>query len=334
MRFFAIFILIISLLKGNTIIKIATYNVENLFDLKKSGREYQEYIPNTNSKWNLKNYNIKLKNLARVIKDVNADIIALQEIESLQALKDLRYKLKYNGVYYRYYKITQYKDTTTKVAILSKIPFVYTHEIAVKSSYRYRNILEAKFKIDNEELYILVNHWKSKAGPESMRITSAKILLKRTKELGKNKNIILLGDFNSHYEENILFKRKRKHNDTNGKTGINDILKTKYYKNTAVNTTVDKGDFYNLWYDTKSLNRYSYIYRGKKEALDNILISSSLLKNKKITYLHNSISSYKPEYLMKGKRIYRWHLSRKKPRIHKGKGYSDHLCITAKFFVR
>lgn len=334
MKYFAIFIFFVTLLQGDKIVKIATYNVENLFDLKKSGYEYTEYIPNTKARWNHKNYNIKLKNITRVIKDINADIIALQEIESLQALKDLRYTLKQNGLYYQYYKIANYKHTTTKVAILSKIPFIYTHEVAVQSSYRYRNILEAKFKINNAEFYLLVNHWKSKAGPESMRIVSAKKLLKRTEELGKEKNIILIGDFNSHYEENILFNRKRKHNDTDGVTGINDVLNTKKYKNIASKSKIKSGDFYNLWYDSPIENRYSYIYRGKKEALDNILISSSLLTNTHIKYIDLSIDSYKPKYLLKGKSIYRWQTSRKKPRVHRGKGYSDHLAVTAKFLVK
>lgn len=313
--------------------KIATYNVENLFDLQKSGHEYKEYIPNTKSLWNQKNYNIKLKNISKIIKNINADIIGLQEIESLKALKDLRLNLKLQGLYYKYYKIAKYKKTSIKVAILSKIPFVYTQEIAVQSSYKYRNILEVKFKINNQYLYVLVNHWKSKAGPESMRVLSAKKLMKRVKELGINKNIIALGDFNSDYEEYILFKRKRRHNDTNGITGINDILKSKNYTKNAKDTQLILGDFYNLWYDTAKENRYSYIYRGKKEALDNILISSSLLQKGDISYVHNSIHSFKKSYLFKGKKIYRWQMSRKRPRIHKGKGYSDHLAVIAEFTV-
>ena len=333
MRHIALLVLYISLLQGEIHLKIATYNVENLFDLHRSGHEYKEYIPNTKARWNTKNYNIKLKNIARVIKDIDADIIGLQEIESQQALKDLRFILKQNGLYYQYYKIANYKETNIKVAFLSKVPFVYTHEVAVQSSYKYRNILEAKFKINDKNLFILVNHWKSKAGPESMRIVSAKKLLKRTQELGEDKNIILLGDFNSHYEENILFKRKRKHNDTDGVTGINNILNTLDYKARASSVDVDEGDFYNLWYDTQIDERYSYIYRGKKEALDNILVSSSLLQQSNVYYKHNSIKAFKPSYLLKGKSIYRWQTSRKKPRIHRGKGYSDHLAVTAEFVV-
>ncbi len=318
---------------GETTLKIATYNVENLFDLQRNGHEYKEYIPYAKSNWNDKNYRKKLKNIAKVIKDINPDIIGLQEIESLQALKDLRYTLKREGVYYQYYKIANLKSTTIKVAILSKIPFVYTHEIAVTSSYRYRNILEVKFKIGNEDLYILINHWKSKAGPESMRIVSAKKLRKRIEELGKNKNIIALGDFNSDYEEYEIFKRKRKHNDTDGITGINHILGTIKYQNSSLNIHLAPYDFYNLWYDTELEKRYSYIYRGKKEAMDSILVTAALLDKKCIDYKPHSITAFEKPYLFKGKEIYRWQTTRSRLRRHKGKGYSDHLPVIAEFVL-
>jgi len=318
---------------GETTLKIASYNIENLFDLKKSGNEYKEYVPNGPSNWNQKNYKIKLHNSAKVIKDINADIVALQEIESLQALKDLRTTLKQSGIYYRYYKIANRKNTTIKVAILSKIPFVYTKEISVTSTNRYRNILEAKFKIDGESLYLFVNHWKSKAGPESKRIVSAKALTKRVEKIGFDKNIILLGDFNSDYEEYIKFKRQRRHNDTYGKTGINHILKTINQKDKASRLKPIKNNFYNLWYDTDLDNRYSYIFRGKKESLDNILISQSLLNKHGVSYIHDSIRNFDKKYLFKKKSIYRWQLSHARVRKHKGKGYSDHLAVIAKFKI-
>ena len=325
MKTFLSLLFLISLVSGEKTLKIASYNVENLFDLQRNGNEYVEYIPNTNANWNSKTYKIKLNNLSRVIKDINADIIALQEIESLTALKDLRYSLKKQGLYYQYFKIANRKNTTTKVAILSKIPFAYVKEVYVTSSYRYRNILEAKFTINNKDLYLFVNHWKSKSGPESQRIISAKALRKRVKEMGSDKNIILLGDFNSDYEEYIKFKRKRKHNDTGGKTGLNHVMKTINDKNQI---------FYNLWYDIEENERWTYIFRGKKEALDNILISKSLKNNKNMYYKESSISSFKPQYLLKGKNIYRWKTRWKKPRIHKGKGYSDHLAVSAEFIVK
>jgi endonuclease/exonuclease/phosphatase family metal-dependent hydrolase len=322
-----------ALLFGDKTMSIASYNVENLFDLHKDGYEYQEYIPNTASQWNKRNYKIKLKNIAQVIADLNPDIIALQEIESLHALKDLRQELKNKGVYYQYYTIADKKNTTVKVALLSKLPFSYSKELQVNYSYKYRNILETKFLINNKELYIFTNHWKSKGGPESERIRSAKALLKRIKEIGDEKNIILLGDFNSHYEEHKIFLNKRRHNDTNGKTGINHVLKTLCATSKASDVTLKEDCFYNLWYDQDEEQRYSYIYKKKKEALDNILISPSLLQDNGIYFKQNSMSHFKPAYLIDKENIYRWQSRGKNPRKHLGKGYSDHLPIKAEFVV-
>lgn len=333
MRIFALLVFLISSLFGATTVKIATYNVENLFDLTRDGYEYKEYIPYDKSQWNKQNYRAKLNNLARVIKDIDADIIALEEIESKQALQDLRTTLKNKGLFYQYFAIADKKNTTIKVALLSKYPFVYTREVQVAYSYKYRNILEAKFRINNQDLYLFVNHWKSKAGPESMRIVSAKKLRQRIEAIGYDKNIILLGDFNSDYEENIKFIRKRRLNDTYGKTGINNVLRTKEQTAPASQVHITPRAFYNLWYDTQKKNRWTYIFRGKKEALDNILISQSLLKKQGIHYKHNSIHHFKTPYLMKGKQIYRWQTRGRKHRVHKAKGYSDHLAVVAEFVV-
>jgi endonuclease/exonuclease/phosphatase family metal-dependent hydrolase len=317
-----------------TNLKLATYNVENLFDLNNNGSEYDEYIPNTQSNWNKNTYKIKLENISKVIKELNADIIALQEVESLQALKDLKLILKKKGLYYPFYKIANKKNTTIKVAVLSKIPFVYTKEISITSSKKYRNILEIKLNINNNELYLFINHWKSKSAPESKRIISAKALRNRIKEIGLNKNIILLGDFNSDYEENKKFIHKRKFNDTNGKTGINNVLRS-YKQTTRLSKITPKQyNFYNLWYDTTIDHRWSYIFRGKKEALDNILVSQSLLNKKNIYYKESTINAYKPQYLLKKRTLYRWSISRKKPYKHKGKGYSDHLAVSANFIIQ
>ncbi len=74
--------------------KIVSYNVENLFDLTKDRTEYTEYIPNTGHGWNKDIVDIKVTNIAKVIKNLGADIVALQEIESKQALIFLQNKLK------------------------------------------------------------------------------------------------------------------------------------------------------------------------------------------------------------------------------------------------
>ena len=312
-------------------ITIATYNVENLFDLKKSGYEYDEYIPNGVSEWNQKNYDIKLKNISKVIRDINPDIIALEEIESYSVFIDLKNQLKRDGLYYQYFALADAKNTTVKVGVFSKYKIIYKKEIPINATYRYRNILETKIDIEGNEIYLFTNHWKSKAGKESERILSAKKLYERVKEIGFEKNIILVGDFNSDYEENE--KIDKNHNDTNSRTGINDILQTKILTNNTDNISEIKGSLYNLWYDASIDERYSYMYQKKREALDSIIITPTLLNNKNFYYNGGTIRSFKADYLFISSKIYRWQVSKKKPHIHLGKGYSDHLPVIANFTV-
>jgi len=86
--------------------KIATYNVQNLFDNHTNGTEYKEYIPNAKHNWNKHTIEIKLNHIAEVICDVDADIIGLEEIENEVILKQLFKKLQDVGCGYSEYAIT------------------------------------------------------------------------------------------------------------------------------------------------------------------------------------------------------------------------------------
>lgn len=334
MRILFLFLTIVTLAWGEKMIRIAEYNVENLFDLVHNGSEYEEFIPNSRSNWNARTYRIKLRHIARVLRDMDADIVALAEVESLRALKDLRQTLQSMGVYYKYYAIADAKATTVKVALLSRIPFVYTKEIWVTRSLRYRNILEAKFYLEGESFYLFVNHWKSKSGPESRRIVSARALRRRLEELGLDKNIIVTGDFNSDYEELEKFKRRRKLNDTHGRTGINHVLQTTETRVEAAQADLKPHALYNLWYDLPPEERWNYIHRGEKETLDSMIVSAPVLKRGGFDYVFGSFRVFRAPYLFYKKRINGWYMrySRQGAR-HMGKGYSDHLPIEADFHV-
>jgi len=331
----AVFFLLTALsLMGGEPVKIASYNVENLFDLTYDGTEYLEYIPGSSWQWNRKNYDIKLRNIARVLADMNADVVALQEVESLEALRDLKAAAKRAGCYYEHMAFAGAKNTTVKVALLSKYPIVTSREIPVSASRDYRSILEVKLDISGAPLYLFVNHWKSKSGPESRRIVSAKALRKRLGALGHDQAIVLLGDFNSHYEEHRIFASKRKHNDTDGLTGINHILHT--YEERPVTLADLSGGaacYYNLWYELPPEKRWSHKFRGKGEALDNMIISPGLHDGRGVDYLKGSFKTFDAPYLFTKKGLFRWQQSRQYPKHHTGEGYSDHLPLFALFTV-
>jgi len=333
MRILFLLAFILSLL-GGVEVKIATYNVENLFDMHYDGTEYEEYIPNGDWGWTTEMYRTKLINTATVIRGVGADIIGLQEIESESALKDLKAELNRQGLYYPYYAFAKTRNSAVNVALLSRYPIQSALKYPVNYSGKYRDILEAKIIIEEKPLRVFVNHWKSKSGPESERITCAKRLLQRLKELPENEPYILVGDFNSHYEEHKTFLKSRKHNNTDGITGINHILGTVDEEGNPITYKALKntqGVRYNLWYELDKEKRWSHQFKGHGEGLDNIIISPALADGIGIEYIEGSFDRYSPDYLFAKGKVYRWQQSRRYPKHHLGEGYSDHLPIYARF---
>lgn len=223
--------------------KIVSYNLENLFDLTRDGTEYPEYIPNTGYGWTKDIANIKYTNIARVIKDLAGDVVALQEVESKKALINLRNRLKDFGVDYPYLEIADNKATVVKCAVLSKFPIVEKEGIEVDDidNEIARNILRIMLDIDGNHIILLINHWKSKRGPESIRIAYAKRLRKEIEKL----------------------------NDSGGITGINHILgtiqDTEMINEEMLANQTEGGYLYNLWLEIRNTQRWSYNFLAKRE---------------------------------------------------------------------
>jgi hypothetical protein len=175
----------------------------------------------------------------------------------------------------------------------------------------------------------------------------AKALRKGIDKLTADADFILIGDFNSNYNEYTTFRNSSRLNDTNGITGINHILKT------IIDTGIDTGKdsskdskmvnekilikqaaneyLYNLWLEVSKARRWSYNFFGKKDSPDNIIVSKGLYDDKGISYSDNSFNKFQPNYLFKGKAVYRWQKAKRGTGRHLGKGYSDHLPIFAYF---
>ena len=307
---------------------VASYNVENLFDLVENRSDYKEYKPNTKAKWNKKNFYIKINNILKVIKEIDADIIALQEIENIQMMNLLLKKLPQ----YKYISFTKYKNSSVGLGFLSKIKISSNKDIKVEFRNKiYRPILETSFEFENIEFKIFNNHWPSKRVPESYRVKFAKILFDRLEDLPRDYDYILLGDFNSNYDEFKTIYRDKRLNDTQGIVGINQVLNTTIDKRYVSYDDVLKRENrvnYNLWLDLPYEQRFSNKYKGKRNTPDNIIIAPALFDSKKISYIPKSFKVFKPNYLYKNNKIIRWQMKKK---VHQGFGYSDHLPIIAEF---
>jgi endonuclease/exonuclease/phosphatase family metal-dependent hydrolase len=333
MRFLLLLLLVSSLFSKD--FTVANYNVENLFDDIKQGSEYNDYTPNNQHGWNSEMFEAKLNHTAEVICDLNADIIALEEIENSYVLSRLKERLATVGCVYPFDAITTKKDAPIQVALLSKFKIIDTDEIVVNRSPRVRNILGVEVSIDGYPLKIFVNHWKSRAnnGQESKRISYAYALKDYIKRLKKQDEYIIIGDFNSGYDVHQTLEKK--FNDTRGKTALGDVMAT-IKERVLVDEKIlyDSDDFlhYNLWNELQPKERWNYQFRRERFTIDHILIPKSMMDSQGIDYVNDSFFVFKPPYLFdKYGSIDRWRYIKGR---HTPYGYSDHLPIAAKFSTK
>jgi len=311
-------------------LKIASWNVENLFDMQREGTEYEEYLPGLHN-WTARILEKKLTRLAEVICDLDADVLALQEVENDRALRRLQKMLGRVGCPYPYRAVTQSPPTAVHVAVLSRRPLRKRRDVFVTRTGRQRSILEVEIA-DKIPLRLFVNHWRSKRAPESERILYAKALKRRLRKLPAGSEYLLLGDFNSDYQEFRVIEKK--HNDSGGVTGINDILATTRQNRMVRGKDLERaapGEWIheNLWMELPASRRWSHNFFGDKEAIDAILIPPSLRDGRRWEYRPGSFGVFRPDYLFgRHGEIRRWEYRHGR---HTGRGYSDHLPVYAVF---
>ncbi len=323
-------------------VSVAFYNVENLFDFYNDGTEYPEYVPNAFN-WTRSIQQRKTQLTADVIAALESDIVGLCEIENFRALKQLRDTLKNRGHFFPYIAIATSTSAVT-TALLSRftITEATSHPVPFSSSSRFRSILEADVVIGKDTLKLFINHWPSKFNSESSRVLAASVLRERLSEIAHGTDYIIMGDLNSNYNEHVTFHTEG-FNDTEGKTGINHLLRTAStvpgcftIRYTTKATLLEQECYkshYNLWLEIPEDERWSYVFRGAGQTLDHFLLPRSLFDSSGISYLDNSFEVFDWNgRLLRDGIPYRWQMHfRGNQRYHSGRGYSDHLPIRARF---
>ncbi|KFL35071.1 endonuclease [Sulfurospirillum sp. SCADC] len=301
-------LLFVPLLLSALEFKVATYNVENLFDATKNSSEYEEYQPGPKHGWSEAMLQRKVNNLARVIGDINADIIVLAEVENKAVLQKLNTALGNKAYPYLFYP-TKKERVFIETALLSRFPIEKSSTIALHN--QARGIHRVTVSVDAKALDLYINHWPAFIEKEDERLVYAKTL-HTILEKEKGREYILLGDFNSPYQE------QRRH----WGMGLVHFLQA----------GDQKAPLYNLWYELPQNRRYSHSYGKQKNALDHIIIPKSLMDHKSIEYTPDSFNVFvRPYMLDENGNPNRWQISNKGRGEHLGSGFSDHLPITAIF---
>jgi len=199
--------------------RVATFNCENLFARYKFKSNFS---PNESDGFTINNiafdiYNETEKQVtAKAIKEIDADIIALQEVENLPLLD--RFNSRYlGGMKYRHRILIDSHDPRgIDVAILSRHPIValrsYRDErnAANTAPLFSRDCLEAEFNLSGKSLTLYVNHFKSMIGGRKETKPRREEQAKRVAQLINDRwggsnfqgNFIVLGDLNDYPDTN------------------------------------------------------------------------------------------------------------------------------------
>jgi endonuclease/exonuclease/phosphatase family metal-dependent hydrolase len=246
---------------------IASWNVENLFDLEDDPDVEldEEFTPQAPKRWTAERLERKLDNLARIIKKMNdgrgPDVLGLCEIENRKVVEMLVERLAPLG---RKYEIV-HQDSPSDRGI--DCALMYDANIFGLSDSRFhfvdadktRDIVEARLRHEGADLFVFVNHWPSRNNDESQRIKAASVLRTRVDEIlaaDAKADIVLLGDFN----------------DEPDNVSIKDRLR-------AAGSDVDlpAGSLYDTTAPIRAENLGTFVWDNQWELIDHVIISPGLL---------------------------------------------------------
>ena len=265
-------------------LSIATFNCEFLntskvhvryglkFDMKYESETNQE-------KWSTPGFRQEkfekaCEQVAKHIKEIDADVIGLTEIGNEQDLKIFSQKLKDIGVDYAYSEICNSLDTITgqHVAVLSRFPltleedqiggramyFTEADRDACKSAIIKKG-MHVKVQVEEKKIDIFLVHFKSERGgfeEDEQRLAQVEILRRKLIPLlnEENRLVVVMGDLNSEKRHESILKLR----------GFDDI-------HPELIQTGDDNYFEN--FDV----RWTYNYKGQMEQIDHILLSDSFM---------------------------------------------------------
>jgi len=300
-------------LSSQEYLSIAFWNIENLFDLVDDpNKNDDEFSIGGRKNVTSEIYDLKIKQSAEVLLDLNADILGLCEVENLSVLQDLN-----RSFAKRDYDIIHYDSPDERgidnVLLYDKSRFKVLNSRPIRNSLnnkdKTRDILYVLGQFQGDALHIFVNHWPSNYGGVEQsipkRAATANLIKNEIKKI-QSKNayaeIVLLGDFNEDPDDVNVSSLEE--------VGLKSLMKPMIGKP----------------------NVGTYVYRGKDYFYDQIIINNGLNDNKNLTVVKNSVYILDlPKYRQQeGK--YKHYPFRFWAGSRLLGGYSDHLAV--KFLIK
>lgn len=310
-------------------IRVAFYNVENLFDTRNDPATADDsFLPEGEMQWTRERYQQKLDKLAQVILALDVpQLLGLAEVENEQVLEDLR---KHRDIAAYSYEIIHFDSPDPRgvdVALLYRSVFfspflakavkVRLDSASVPDILQVSGVLGERGNSEGNTVHLLVNHWPSRSGgmqeTEAGRMLAANTLRNIVEEIFRNNqdaNIIIMGDFNDEPDNRSILMEMQARGEM---------------------TNLDTGQLFNTVFKLDREGKGSCMNRGNWAMMDQIMISQGLLQNQKgqsdFIYRQESASVFAPDWLLEQEGTYAGHPRRTFGGGQYQGGYSDHLPV-------
>ena len=311
---------------------IAFYNLENLFDTENDPITFDDdRTPDGKDHWTKEIYQDKLKNMAKVIAEIGADvsgttpaIIGVCEVENITVLEDL---VNQKPLIKKDYGIIHFNSPDRRGI---DVALLYKKKLFTPTSYKAKELLiyndNDKSKrvftrdqlivsgiLDGDKINLIVNHWPSRRGGEkrsrSKRIKAAKLNRQIIDSLFSEDpyaKIITMGDFN----------------DDPTSPSIKKYLKAQRKKE-----GLSIKELYNPMEDIAKKGLGSLAYRDNWNLFDQIIISTELTKKEFSSYRFYKAGIYNKTYLVNAHGRYKGYPYRSYAEGRYTGGYSDHFPV-------
>jgi len=312
---------------------VAFYNLENLFDPENDPDKYDEASPIMEMAESLRTevYVNKLKNMAKVITEIGADvtghapaIIGVCEVENIRVLEDL---VNEPALINENYGIVHYDSPDARgidVALLYKKSLfkptqTSSHELLIydksnpdKRVYTRDQLLVTGL-LDGDKMHFIVNHWPSRSGGE------ARSRFKREKAAALNKKIIDSLQAEDPYAKIITMGDL---NDGPYNTSVKKVLGAK-----AEKEEVKLKGLYNPMENMHKKGIGTIAYRDSWDLFDQMILSQPLLDDDYSSYRYYKAGVFNPHYLANPRGKYKGYPFRSFSEGKFSGGYSDHFPV-------
>ncbi|MDR0953913.1 MAG: endonuclease/exonuclease/phosphatase family protein [Rikenellaceae bacterium] len=286
---------------------VAFYNVENLFDLADDpASDDDDFTPEGAYRWDEQKYRHKLGQLARVIRQLDADLVGLAEVENatvLEALADsVAHSATSEGITYRFVHFDSPDPRGIDVALLYR-PEAFLPESMHPVAYRYlpgyptRQMLHVAGRWNGTPVHLLVCHLPSATSSAVVRADAAASVAAYADSLMRSdpeRLLVVMGDFNAN-------PGSRPMNTLVRATGLRNYFEPLYRRGIG-----------------------SYLYRGGWNMYDSILVGGALNRRPEVrVFVHDD--------LIQPDGSYRGYPFRSFSGTQYIGGYSDHLPVLLSF---